>query len=268
MKSSGFIRENIRPRSVESFAFAWGDSTAMNPYTVCGGTPMTTTPMATLIATRRKALGLTQQQLAEKLHLTNKAISKWETGEGLPDISVLKDLAAVLQISTDELLGASTQHLPPQTTENHAKRSLPKTGRMALRIAMLACLLLPFVNVPLSDVLPDWLGLDATFDGLFGHDVTASVTGWQMINLSTTGLLLIGGILVEAILLVLDAFNQLEVISRHMRLIAHGALIGFALALIIVTIILKLSPQIGMILWLVFSLSLNLTQLRSLKTSN
>lgn len=225
---------------------------------------MTQTPMATLIATRRKALGLTQQQLADRLHLTNKAISKWETGEGLPDISVLKDLAEALEVSTDELLGATTLSQPVPVTVVAEPRSLPKAFRLTLRIALLACLLLPFVNVPLSAVLPDWLGLDGTFDGIFGNDVTASVAGWQMINLSTTGLLLSGGVIVEAILLVLDALNQLEVISKVMRRIAHGALIGFAVSLMIVTIFLKLSPQIGMILWLVFSLSLNLTQLRSL----
>lgn len=228
---------------------------------------MTLTPMATLIATRRKALGLTQQQLADRLHLTNKAISKWETGEGLPDISVLKDLAEVLQVSTDELLGASTV-TPPTATPLNPSRSFPKALRLSLRIAVLASLVLPFVNVPLSDVLPDWLGMDGLFDGIFGNEVTASVAGWQMINLSTTGLLLSGGVIVEGILLVLDGFNQLDHISSVMRKIAHGALIGFAVALMIVTILLKLSPQIGMILWLVFSLSLNLTQLRTLKSAN
>ena len=227
---------------------------------------MTMTPMATLIATRRKALGLTQQQLAEKLHLTNKAISKWETGEGLPDISVLKDLADVLHVSTDELLGAST--LTPPATPLTPTRTLPKALRLSLRIAVLACLVLPFVNVPLSDVLPDWLGLDGVFDGIFGNDVTASVAGWQMINLSTTGLLLSGGVIVEAVLLVLDALNQLDRISPLMRKIAHGTLIGLAVSLMIVSIILNLSPQIGMILWLVFSLSLNLTQLRTVHLAN
>ncbi len=56
------------------------------------------------IAQLRKARGLTQQQLAETLGVTNKAVSKWETGEGLPDISVLPALAAALQTTTDSLL--------------------------------------------------------------------------------------------------------------------------------------------------------------------
>lgn len=49
------------------------------------------------------ALGMTQQQLAEQLHITNKAISRWETGNAYPDISLLDDLAAALSVSIEEL---------------------------------------------------------------------------------------------------------------------------------------------------------------------
>ena len=57
-----------------------------------------------LIAKLRKEQGLTQQQLAEKLNLSNKTISKWESGAGSPDISNLSVLAEILGISVDELL--------------------------------------------------------------------------------------------------------------------------------------------------------------------
>lgn len=56
------------------------------------------------ILEKRKALGYTQQQLAELLGVTNKAVSKWETGEGLPDISLFPVLSEVLGVSVDELL--------------------------------------------------------------------------------------------------------------------------------------------------------------------
>lgn len=46
----------------------------------------------------------TQEQLAEKIHVTNKAISKWENGNGLPDISLLESLANELEVSVLELL--------------------------------------------------------------------------------------------------------------------------------------------------------------------
>ena len=60
--------------------------------------------MKDIIATRRKELGYTQQQLAEKLNISDKVVSKWETGRSLPDTSMLTDLAEVLEISVSELL--------------------------------------------------------------------------------------------------------------------------------------------------------------------
>ena len=56
------------------------------------------------ISEKRKALGMTQQDLAEKLQITNKAVSKWETGDGMPDIQLLKPLSTELGVTVDEIL--------------------------------------------------------------------------------------------------------------------------------------------------------------------
>lgn len=64
-----------------------------------------------IIADRRRALGLTQQALAEKLNISFQAISKWENSTSYPDITYLPQLAAVLQISTDALLGYPAQSM-------------------------------------------------------------------------------------------------------------------------------------------------------------
>lgn len=56
------------------------------------------------IAELRKQKGYTQKELAEKLMVTDKAISRWETGKGLPDTSLLKPLGDVLGVSVGELL--------------------------------------------------------------------------------------------------------------------------------------------------------------------
>lgn len=53
---------------------------------------------------KRKALGLTQEELGKKIGVTNKAVSKWEVGETTPDITILEPLAQVLQVSVGELL--------------------------------------------------------------------------------------------------------------------------------------------------------------------
>lgn len=52
----------------------------------------------------RKEQWLTQSQLAEKLDVTNKAISKWERGLGAPDISLLRNLSSILKVSINEIL--------------------------------------------------------------------------------------------------------------------------------------------------------------------
>ena len=52
----------------------------------------------------REKKKITQQELAERIHVSSKAVSKWETGQGFPDISLLEPLAAALDISVIELL--------------------------------------------------------------------------------------------------------------------------------------------------------------------
>ena len=63
------------------------------------------------IAENRKKLGLTQDQLAEKLGLTAQAVSKWENDQSCPDITMLPKLAEIFDITTDELLG---REVPPK----------------------------------------------------------------------------------------------------------------------------------------------------------
>lgn len=67
----------------------------------------------------RKEKQMTQQQLAERLHLTDKAISKWERGLSLPDISMLEQLAKELDISVVELLCGEKkeEHIRKDTVE-------------------------------------------------------------------------------------------------------------------------------------------------------
>ena len=52
----------------------------------------------------RKKKGMTQLELAEKVHVTDKAVSKWETGEGNPEITILIELANIFEVSLDYLL--------------------------------------------------------------------------------------------------------------------------------------------------------------------
>ena len=56
------------------------------------------------ITKKRKALNLTQEQLAEKLNVSNKTISKWENGKCMPDYSIIEKLCAELKVTLPELM--------------------------------------------------------------------------------------------------------------------------------------------------------------------
>ena len=68
------------------------------------------------ISQKRKELGYTQQNLADHLHISFQAVSRWEKGTAAPDISLLPSLASILNCSTDALLGY--QPLPRTDYEN------------------------------------------------------------------------------------------------------------------------------------------------------
>jgi transcriptional regulator with XRE-family HTH domain len=102
------------------------------------------------IADKRKALGLTQVELAEKLGMSNKSVSKWERGVCLPDVSVYEDLCGVLGISLNEFIAGEDlglEDVVPQSEKNlidvsqdsvQRRRKLRKI--MALLLAVLILL--------------------------------------------------------------------------------------------------------------------------------
>ena len=96
---------------------------------------MDTKAVGRLIAQRRKALGLSQAELAERLHVTDKAVSKWETGRGMPAIDSLEPLAEVLGLSVSELLSGRelTAEELPRTAGSLLVESLRRQWRMAWR---------------------------------------------------------------------------------------------------------------------------------------
>lgn len=73
-------------------------------YIIDGGVIMDISKIGNFIAEKRKQKNLTQQELADILHLSNRTISKWECGKGIPDSSIMMELCEVLDISVNELL--------------------------------------------------------------------------------------------------------------------------------------------------------------------
>ena len=76
------------------------------------------------IALCRKEKSLTQMQLAELLGITNQAVSKWENGRGMPDVSLLQPLCAVLGISLNELF--SGEHISTEEYKGKTEETISK----------------------------------------------------------------------------------------------------------------------------------------------
>lgn len=98
------------------------------------------------IAERRKESGLTQQALADRLGLTNKAVSKWETGDGLPDITILPALAENLGVTVDELLAGERRSKTPEIGEQ-TRKYLEERKRKQYKIAVMALALIVVLAV-------------------------------------------------------------------------------------------------------------------------
>ncbi len=71
----------------------------------------------------RKAFGLTQAELAEKLNYSDKAVSKWERGESVPDLVVLKQLADFYGITIDKLI-SENKNIKPNIIKNLGKKRI------------------------------------------------------------------------------------------------------------------------------------------------
>lgn len=106
------------------------------------------------LAEQRKAKGYTQKELAEKLFISDKAVSKWERGLSMPDNSLLVPLAEILDVSVTELLEGKkldrASEMKPEQVENIVKKALAlsedtpeKTGVRKKRNALIlgACAL-------------------------------------------------------------------------------------------------------------------------------
>ena len=98
-----------------------------------GKTEMKKESLGTMIAARRKELGMTQLELAEKMGVTDKAVSKWDRDLSFPDVNSLPRLAEIFDMSVDELMQIKTD-----TVRSEEKKSVGDIISLALRTVCLA----------------------------------------------------------------------------------------------------------------------------------
>lgn len=115
------------------------------------------------IAECRKKENLTQEQLAEKLNITYKAVSKWECGKGLPDASIMLDLCTILKINVNELLSGEKikeNDYMNKSEENliNLKKQIDERKKVLTIISyvILSIIIIAFIlNIILNRMLPD-----------------------------------------------------------------------------------------------------------------
>lgn len=108
----------------------------------------------------RSSKGMTQTDLAEKLNYTDKAISKWERAESVPDISVLKNIADLFGVSVDWLI--SSEHNENEKNPNGKKKGkkknkAPITWISVLLVWFIATLIFVFFMFLIPDMSEKWL---------------------------------------------------------------------------------------------------------------
>lgn len=129
----------------------------------------------------RRAGGMTQIELAEKLNYSDKAVSKWERGESVPDISVLKNIADLFGVTVDYLI---TSDHDPEELENGSevearlkrrKRTQGMvTGMSILLVWLVASIIFVPIDIATTGVIAHWLA--------FAYAIPASMLVWLIFN--------------------------------------------------------------------------------------
>lgn len=83
------------------------------------------------IASYRKQAGLTQAGLAEKLNYSDKAVSKWERGESIPDVITLAQLADLFEVTVNELV--ADPNILPEGTPGNLEKAMTQVSEKALK---------------------------------------------------------------------------------------------------------------------------------------
>ena len=127
------------------------------------------------IAERRKKVNLTQMQLAEKLSVTDRAVSKWETGKAMPDSSIMLELCNILKITVNDLLSGEVITMDNYNKEMQKNlleiiKQKEQADKRLLTIewvvGILSCIIL-FVPIIIGALLPmeDWQRIVIVFSG-------------------------------------------------------------------------------------------------------
>jgi transcriptional regulator with XRE-family HTH domain len=149
--------------------------------------------IGTFLQTLRKEQGLTQEQLAERIGVARRTVSRWETGANLPDLDVLVELSDFYAVDLRELLDGERreQKMDKELEETVLKvAEYSNAGKERIKRVVKAYFVLGILALAVN-VAMEVLGLDETFDVGFVKGVSYGIALGAMIMgiLYTTGLM-------------------------------------------------------------------------------
>ncbi len=129
------------------------------------------------ISALRQSVGMTQLELSEKLHYSDKAVSKWERGESIPDVIVLKEIADIFGVTLDHLV-QSEHSAPPKPSSIPPEQKARNHGFIVGISIMLVWLVAAFVyfiiDTAFKNSFSPWL--------CFVYAVPVSMIVWLIFN--------------------------------------------------------------------------------------
>lgn len=123
------------------------------------------------ISACRTEKGLTQMQLAEKLNITNRAVSKWETGKSMPDVSLMLDLCNILDITVNELLSGERiimEDYQKRAEENLMELQAKKEKAQGEYNSILKILIVTFSSFFVLNMVLNYFFPEINFNNLLG----------------------------------------------------------------------------------------------------
>ena len=126
------------------------------------------------ISELRQKAGLTQQQLAERLHYSDKAVSKWERGESVPDVAVLKQVAGIFGVGLDYLTEQKHDVPPPSEKKRRLGNYVCITVMSVLLVWLIALLSFVIIELEPNDIEGHWLA--------FAYAVPVSLIVWLVLS--------------------------------------------------------------------------------------
>ena len=133
--------------------------------------------IATNIVDLRRANNLTQAELAEKLNYSDKAVSKWERGESIPDVSVLKSIADLFSVKVDYLLVSEhndENDVVKKQSRRTARNHCMITGISIVLVWLIATVVFSNIGLFFKDIAGMWLA--------FVYAIPASCIVWLVFN--------------------------------------------------------------------------------------